>query len=175
MKKDKKILAQKASDFIIKKSTIANGLKVLYLEADSALLQLMRVSERINAVFISAGVTTKDNLELGALKEYYDAIKRAQYYFNGFIDKMITDSTYGATKKEDKAACYDSWLADANDFALFSLLFFDRAYRDKEQLNAIFTFLRGLKSHGQFDEGDFSYFKVEEMEEQANAENKEEN
>ena len=160
MKKDKKILAEQATDYIINKSTIANALKALYLEADSSMIQLMRVSQRIDAVFRGTGATTKENPELGALKEYNTAIKRAVYFFEEFISKMITDATWGSNEGENRTRSYDNWQADANTFARFTLLFIDRTYHDPEQQKKIFEMLEGMESHGQFDKDDFAYFNM---------------
>lgn len=160
MKKDKKILAEKATDYIINKSTIANGLKALYLQADASMLQLMRVTQRIDAVFRSVGATSKENPELGALKEYYTAVKRAVYFFEEFISKMVTDATWGSNEGENRARSYDNWQADANTLSRFILLLLDRTYHDGEQQYTIFKTLNEMESHGQFDEADFNYFDM---------------
>lgn len=158
MKKEKKPLVQQASDYIVHKSTIANGLKYLYLEADSSMIQLLRAHQRITSVFNSVGATTKKSPELGALKNYYTAIKQATYFFDEFVSRMITDATWGANEGDNRTRSYENWRADANAFAKFSLLFFDRTYCDPEQQKKIFDFIEGLESHGQFDEKDFEYF-----------------
>lgn len=160
MKKDKKILAEKATDYIINKSTIANGLKALYLQADASMLQLMRVTQRIDAVFRSVGATSKENPELGALSEYYKAVKRAVYYFEEFIGKMVTDATWGSNEGDNRARSYDNWQADANTLSRFVLLLLDRTYHDGDQQYEIFKLLDGQKTHDQFDENDFKYFDM---------------
>lgn len=160
MKKDKKLLAEQATDYILNKSTIANQLKALYLEADASMLQLTRVKQRIDSVFFQLGVTTKENPELCALKEYFSAIKKASYYFYEFIEKMITDATWGSNDGENRSLSYDNWSADANAFSRFTLLFIDRTFRDSDQHNAIFKILEDMESHGQFDEKDFEFFNM---------------
>ena len=159
-------MAEKATDYIINKSTIANGLKALYLQADSSMLQLARVTQRIDAVFRSVGATSKENPELEALAEYYKAVKRAVYYFEEFISKMITDATWGSNEGENRTRSYDNWQADANTFARFTLLLLDRTYHDGDQQYEIFKLLDGMESHGQFDEADFNYFNMKYPDEQ---------
>jgi len=162
MNKEKKAKVEQATDYIINKSTIANQLKALYLQADASLLQLNRADNRIRAVFRQMGATTKENPELKALKEYYTAVKRACFFFYEFIDKMIADATYGSNEGDNRTLSYENWNDDSNTFARLTLLFIDRTYHDAEQQQAIFWFIDGLKSHGQFDENDFKYFLKDE-------------
>ena len=164
MNKERKMLAGKAADYILNKSSIANSLKALYLEADSTMLQLMRVSRRIDEVFRNIGVTTKENQELSAIKEYYVAVKHASLCFERFIGKMITNATWGSNEGENRVRSYENWQADVNSFARLTLMFIDRTYHDPEQQAQIFRMLEGMKSHGQFDERDFGYFDVKYME-----------
>ncbi len=160
MKKNKKILAEQTTDYILNQTTIANQLKALYLEADSSMLQLMRVTQKINSIFLSKGLIGNGNPELGALKEYYTSIKRAVYYFETFISKMITDVTWGSNEGENKAKSFDNWQADANALAKLTLLFIDRAYHDEDQHKALFDFLEKQKGHAQFSEDDFTYYNM---------------
>lgn len=162
MKKEMKKRAALASDYIERRSTIAMGLKALYTEADAAMLQVVRSEQRVEATLRRYGLITKDNPELGALKEYYSALKSAEYWFDNFIQKMIDQATFDSNEGEDKVTSYDGWMADANDFARMSLLFFDRTYRDEDQRKKIFAFIEGLESHGLFDGDDYKYFTVKE-------------
>lgn len=166
MKKDKKIMAEKATDYIVNKSSIANSLKALYLQADAAMLQLERTTQRIDAVFRHIGATSKENRELGALKDYYAAIKKATYFFEEFIEKMITDSTWGSNEGDNRTRSYDNWKADANTLSRFVLLLIDRTYHDPEQQSTIFKVLNEMEGHGQFDEADFNYFDMKYPDEQ---------
>ena len=168
MKKDRKILAERVVDYVINKSTIANGLKALYLQSDASLLQLTRVDQRIASAIRNEGLTTKENPELGALREYYLAVKRAEHYFFEFIDKMTIDATWGSNDGENKALSYGNWQADSNNLARMILLIIDRTYHDFDQMEKIFAFLESLESHGQFDDNDFKYFKVNYIDEEEN-------
>lgn len=158
MNKERKALCEKATDYILHGSTIANQLKALYLEADSSLLQLERVKQRMDSVFRTIGVTTKANPDLEALREYFMAVKRAEYFFEQFVGKMIIDATWGANEGENRTISYDNWHADSNTLARLIMLFLDRTYHDTEQQDKVFELLESMKPHGQFNEEDYKYF-----------------
>ena len=148
----------------ISKTTIPEELKVLYLMAAATELINQNAFERIKAVFLSHGLTPKENELLTGITDYCKHVKLASFLFESRIEDQIIGATFGASDsqegEEERARRYDQFTNDAGVICRLVMLFVDRASLSEEAYRRVFKLLRQLPSMGYFKDEDFTRFKT---------------
>ncbi len=152
MEKDTKKLIKET----IRKSTIPDEIKLMYVIASSLQYIVEHTYRRIRGVFGSFGLVTFKNDLLSGLNDYCKSVKIASSRFYDRIEGQIIGATYDVGGAES----YDSFNGDATELIRLMMLYIDRTARDSGKAGEVFALLDKMPSLGIFKDEDIEHFKT---------------
>lgn len=148
----------------VRKSRVAEEIKLAYLMAHATEILARTAFTRIRNIYAGHGYVLRENDMLKGLNDYCTFVKRATFYFERYIEQEITAAVWGAAEEQDKgkgSEMYDDFLLAANDIIRLVMMYIDRcAEGDTAASGKVYGTLAGLPSKGIFGDGDIRRYTL---------------
>lgn len=151
-----------ALDSIIKSST-GNLLVLLHYLAEASMLGADYAKRLIDGAMVANGAAPEKSPMITQLKDFYGAINRATYIFDGFVEDTISEATFGANDDiGSKVMAYDNFHFASSGLLYLIMLVYDRCYHNPGNWDKIEEFLLGLPTSGKFTDHMLNHFGLKD-------------
>jgi hypothetical protein len=109
-----------------------------------------------------ARVRKADRLWMGNLKKATKAMKThldgVQKQYNHYVMPLLNKVFYDKDKKEYDCESYDDHMSDSNELAQIVLRYFDVAFNNVKNAQALLNIMKEMKGSGALEEGDYKRY-----------------
>lgn len=93
-----------------------------------------------------------------AIKRMKQGMEVAQKQYTHFVEPQLNKVFMDKETKEYDVISYDDHMSDAYELARLTMMYFDKAFDNKENADGVFQLLESLQGCGVMEEGDFKRY-----------------